>query len=68
MYKKKYMKRFDAVDMENNSYNHVNDGYGQLYNSRKGSLFVCCYVMGYAVLFGFGIYVGYLMKDCDGSY
>jgi len=62
------MKRFDAVDMENNSYNHVNDGYGQLYNSRKGSLFVCCYVMGYAVLFGFGIYVGYLMKDCDGSY
>lgn len=61
------MNRFNAVDMENNSYNHVTDGYSQLYDSRKGSLFVCCYGMGCAALFGFGIYVGYIMNDCDGS-
>ena len=53
--------------MENNSYNHVTDGYSQLYDSRKGSLFVCCYGMGCAAIFGFGIYVGYIMNDCDGS-
>ena len=62
------MKRFDAVDMENNSYNHTIDGYVQLYESRKKYNVICCYGMGCALLFGFGIYVGYLMKDCDGSY
>ena len=59
------MHRHTAVDMENQL---ATDGYVNLYNVHNRGIYSCCYGLGCMVLFGFGMYIGYIMNDCDGSY